>query len=389
MINTPEPIYLDYAATTPVRPEVTAAMEPYLTTHFGNPSSVHSFGRKAATALEEARSRCAEALGVMPSEIIFVRGGTEADNLAIFGRTALARAEGRAPRIAVSSIEHEAVLLAARHAAEPDGECVVLEVRPDGSLDPAALQSVFDNGTDLLSVMWVNNEVGIRLPVEAIAAESIKAGVVFHTDMVQAIGKLPVDLGAVPADLASVTGHKIYGPKGSGLLFVRRGTELAPYLYGGGQERGFRPGTQDVAGAMGLSVAVALAVEEQEQSALRLSSLRDRLEDRLVSTIPGIIVHGGEAARAPHVTNVGIPGVDPLSLLLRLDMEGIAVSAGSACSSGTSKGSHVLHALYGDREGVAALRFSLGRGSTQAHIDRAAEITLRMVQEQLEATKLP
>lgn len=382
-----DPIYLDYAATTPVRPEVKAAMEPYLTTHFGNPSSVHSFGRKAAAGLEEARSRCAQALGVMPSEIIFVRGGTEADNLAIFGRAALARAAGRTPRIAVSSIEHEAVLLTAKQAAHPDGECIVLEVSPDGSIDQTALHDVLERGVDLLSLMWVNNEVGLRLPVEAIADQAATAGVVFHTDMVQAIGKLPVDLESLPASLASVTGHKIYGPKGSGLLFVRRGTELAPYLHGGGQERGYRPGTQDVAGAIGLSIAVALAVEEQEESALRLAKLRDRLEDSLVATIPGLLVHGAEGPRAPHVTNVGIPGVDPLSLLLRLDMKGIAVSAGAACSSGTSKGSHVLQALYGQREGVAALRFSVGRGTTREHVDLAAEITLRVVQEQLEATQ--
>lgn len=364
-------------------------MEPYLTTHFGNPSSVHSFGRKAAAGLEEARSRCARALGVMPSEVVFVRGGTEADNLAIFGRTALAREHGRAPRLAISSIEHEAVLLTASQAVQPDGECIVLEVARDGSIDPAALESVLQSGLDLLSVMWVNNEVGLKLPLEAIASAAAAAGVVFHTDMVQALGKVPVDLAAVPAGLASVTGHKIYGPKGSGLLFVRRGTELAPYLHGGGQERGYRPGTQDVAGAMGLSVAVELAVEEQERSALRLSQLRDRLEGRLMATIPSLVVHGGEAPRAPHVTNVGIPGVDPLSLLLRLDLEGIAVSAGSACSSGASKGSHVLHALYGERDGVAALRFSVGRGTTPEHVDRAAEVTLRIVKEQLAATSAP
>lgn len=373
-------IYLDHAATTPMRDEVRAAMAPYLSERFGNPSSVHARGREASRALEDARQRVAETLGAASEEIRFVRGGTESDNLAVLGRADAVRREGRRPLIGVSAVEHRAVLESAEASEEDGGEVVRIPVHPDGQLDVEALEACLERSPALVSVMWVNNEVGLRLPVEEVARRCRQAGVPFHTDAVQAVGKVPVRVDEVPVDLLTVTGHKIYGPKGTGVLFVRDGVEVRPRVFGGGQESGIRPGTEDVAGAVGMAEALGLAVRDREEEARRLAGLRDELEERLRSALPGLRIHGAEAPRAPHILNVGVPGVELESLLVGLDVAGLEVSSGSACSSGAVRASHVLRALYGDEaEEVAPVRYSLGRRTEEEQVRRAAEVTIRTV----------
>ena len=379
-------IYLDHAATTPTRDEVRVAMRPYLAREFGNPSSTHARGRAAANALEDAREKVADLLGADPTEIYFTRGGTESDNLAVLGRADAVRQSGRTPFVAVSEVEHRAVLDAADAVAEEGGRAERIPVAPDGTPQPDALYGCLEEDPALVSLMWVNNEVGMRLPVGDVARRCRERGVPFHTDAVQAVGKVPVRVDEVPVDLLTATGHKIYGPKGTGILFVRRGTELRPRLFGGGQERGLRPGTQDVAGAVGMAEALSLAVDELGDESRRLGALRDELQDRLREGIPGLKVHGEEGTRAPHVLNVGIPEVSLDSLLVSLDMGGLAVSSGSACASGASRASHVLRALYGSAaEETAPIRYSLGRETDGEQIARAAALTIRTV-ERLRST---
>jgi len=373
------PIYLDYAATTPVRQEVRDAMAPLLSDEFGNPSSKHHWGRVAIARLEESRERAAAAIGVSPTEVLFVRGGTESDNLAILGRAAVQGAHGDEPLVVISAIEHKAVMEAAENVAASGGECVVVGVGRDGSIDRDALRAALGRRPAVVSMMWVNNEVGLVLPIVEVAEMAHAAGVVFHTDAVQAVGKLPVRLGETAIDLATVTGHKIYGPKGTGLLVVRNDTEISPRVFGGGQERSLRPGTEDVAGAVGLSVAMELAVRDLEIEAERLAALRTRLEEALEAELDSIMIHGAEAPRAPHILSIGIPTIDQDTVLAALDLEGIAVSGGSACDSGAVAKSHVLLALYGDEARGATVRYSLGRGTTAEHIDTAASATVAAV----------
>lgn len=383
-----DPVYLDHAATTPLREEVAEAMRPHAREVFGNPSSLHAPGRAAHAALEEARANVADALGARPSEIVFVRGGTESDNLAVLGSArARHRARGHAAPLAVSAVEHSAVLEAARHAgACHEAELTEVPVADDGSVDLDTLEEVAAQGDATLSVMWVNNETGLVLPVEEVAEIGRRHGAVVHTDACQAVGKVPVQLDRVPVDLLTATGHKINGPKGVGILFVRAGVDLVPLLHGGGQERGLRPGTQDVAGAVGFATALRLAVEEQESEARRLEGLRSRFESALTSTLPAIRINGGEGRRSPHVSSVGIAGApDGQALLMALDLEGIAVSGGSACHSGAGTGSHVIAALYGDDDPLATVRFSFGRGTTEADVDRAVAVTERVVARLVDA----
>lgn len=364
-------IYLDNAATTPVRREVREAMRPYLSERFGNASSIHRWGREARLALEEARERIAAALGVNAGEIVFTRGGTESDNLAVLGRSRLRRGQP----VVCSAIEHRAVLATA-HAAEAEGNPLHLLI-PDasGRIDPAQLDDLLGLQPAVVSVMWVNNEIGVVQPVHELAARCAGAGVAFHTDAVQAIGKVPVDFASVPAALASFSAHKIGGPKGVGALFVREGTELVPLIHGGGHERGLRAGTEDVAGAVGMAVAVELAVAEQAEFEQRTGMLRDRLEDALLRRVPDLLVNGRGAERAPHICNVSVPGVSNEALMVTLDMEGIAASSGSACSSGAVTPSHVLLALGLAPELAApSVRFSLGRETTEAEIDRVISV---------------
>lgn len=355
-------------------------MKPYASDVFGNPSSLHRRGREAHAALERAREEIADALGARASEIRFVRGGTESDNLAVLGSCRAIRDRFGAPaRLFVSAVEHSAVLEAAEHAeASGAAELTVLDVAPDGTLDRAPLTSE-GNGT-LASVMWANNETGLLLPLADVVDVVSHAGGIVHTDASQAVGKVPVDLGEVGVDLLTATGHKMGGPRGMGILFVREGTEVRPLHFGGGQERGLRPGTEDVAGAVGLATALHLAVEEVEETAARMEALRRRLETALVARIEGLRVNCGEAPRAPHVASVGIPGIDDGSaVLMALDLEGLEVSGGSACHSGAGKGSHVIAALYGDDDAMAIVRYSFGRESTETDVDRAVEVTSTVV----------
>lgn len=378
-----QPIYLDHAATTPLREEVVAAMEPHLQGLSGNPSSTHGPGRRAAAALAEARARIADALGARPSEVVFVRGGTESDNLAVLGRAALARADGRRPLVVHTAVEHSAVRDACRAVEADGGRRIELPLSGTGRPVDGELHAALAAEPDVLSVMWVNNETGTVLPVPDVAEQAAERGVALHTDAVQAVGKVRIRVDEVPVDLLTLTGHKIHGPRGMGILFVRDGVGLAPLIHGGGQERGLRPGTEDLAGAVGLAEAVVLAVQEREVTAGRLERLRSRLEDHVRERLPAISVHGADGPRAPHITNLGVPDVDQDLLLAALDMEGVAVSGGSACHSGASGGagsSHVLRALHGEAvRGRAALRFSLGRKTTEEDVDRAAEVTETVV----------
>lgn len=365
------PIYLDNAATTPVRREVREAMRPYLSEKFGNPSSIHRWGREAKLALEEARERVAAALKVAAAEIVFTRGGTEADNLAILGRSRLRRDQP----VVCSAIEHRAVLATAQAAASEGNPLHLLNADATGYIDPAQVDDLLKLKPAVVSVMWVNNEIGVVQPVREFVERCAAAGVAFHTDAVQALGKVPVDLSEVPAALAAFSAHKIGGPKGVGALFVRGGTELAPLIHGGGHERGLRAGTEDVAGAVGMAVAAELAVKEQVEFAERVGALRDRLQEALEQRIPDLVVNGREAERAPHICNVSIPGVSNEALMVTLDMEGIAASSGSACSSGSVTPSHVLMALGLTPELAApSVRFSLGRETTESEIDRVISI---------------
>jgi cysteine desulfurase len=370
------PVYLDYAATTPVRPEVLEAMLPYLgTAAFGNPSSSHRFGRTARAGLEQARREVAQAVGVEPTQVIFTSGGTEADNHAVIGGCLAARARGDAMLAAVSAIEHKAVLAAAHQVKHLGGAEVILPVEANGLLDLDALTEVLLRKPSVVSVMWVNNEIGVVQPVREIAARCKDAGVLLHTDAVQAFGKIPVSFVDFPCTLASLSGHKIGAPKGVGALIVRDRKAVEALIHGGGQQFGIRPGTENVAGAVALGRAATLAVAELDAHATRLGALRDALAEQLRASVPDLVVHGAEAPRAPHVLNIGSPGTDSEAMLMQLDLAGIAASAGSACSTGAVEPSHVLTAMGVPRElALGSLRLSLGHETTTEDIARVVEV---------------
>ena len=377
----PEPVYLDHAATTPVREEVLAAMLPFFGPRFGNPSSVHRWGREARTALDEARERVGRCLGASPDEIVFTSCGTEADNMALIGVWRARRDEGR--RAAVSTpIEHKAVLGALHQVAKEGGEERLLAVDASGLLVPASVESALRDDVAVCSVMWVNNEIGTMQDIPALAQRAKERGVVFHSDAVQAFGKVAIDARSTPFDMISISGHKIGAPKGIGALYIRRGTPMEALMFGGAQDRGRRPGTENVAMAVGLACAAELAVAEREEEVRRLSALRDRMETALLARISDAVIHGRSAPRAPHVTNISIPGTESESMLIALDLRGIACSAGSACQSGSINPSHVLEAI-GVSADVAksALRLSLGALTTDASVDRLVEVLPMLVEK--------
>jgi cysteine desulfurase len=371
----PEPVYLDHAATTPVREEVFAAMQPFFGPRFGNPSSMHRWGREARTALDEARERVGRCLGASADEIVFTSCGTEADNMALIGVWRARRGE-RGRRAAVSTpIEHKAVLGALHEIAREGGEERLIAVDPAGVVDPASFDALVRDDAAVCSVMWVNNEIGTIQDVPALAELARSRGVVFHTDAVQAFGKVEIDARRTPFDLLSISGHKIGAPKGIGALFIRRGTPMEPLLFGGSQDRGRRPGTENVAMAVGLAFAAELAVAERDEEGRRLEALRDRLESAILARVPDAIIHGRDVARAPHISNISVPGTESESMLIALDLRGIACSAGSACQSGSITPSHVLEALGVSTDvAKAAIRFSLGALSSDASVDRVAEV---------------
>jgi cysteine desulfurase len=369
-----DPVYLDHAATAPLHPEARRALLDALDAAWGNPSSVHRWGRESRALLDDARARLARLIGAAPGEVVFTRAGTEADNLAVLGR---ARALPGAP-VACSAVEHRAVLAAAHASGAP---VRVLPVDGDGVLRMEALDAALAECPAVVSVMWANNETGVLQPVDEIARRCAAAGVAFHSDAVQALGKVPVRADQVPATLLAFSAHKVGGPKGTGALFVRRGTALAPLAHGGGQERGLRPGTEDVAGALAFAAAAEAAEAERAEAMARVATLRDRLEAGLRERVPGVRVNGAGAERLPGVCNVSVPGADPEMLLVALDLEGIAASSGSACSSGAVEPSHVLLAM-GLPAGVAgpSVRFSLGGQTTAAEVERVLEVFPRVAE---------
>jgi len=371
----PAPIYLDHAATTPVRPEVLEAMLPFFGPRFGNPSSMHRWGRDARTALDEARERVARCLGANADEICFTSGGTEADNIAILGAWRVRRTEGR-NAIVSSPIEHKAVLGAVHQAAHEGADERLCDVSELGVVERDSFDSLLRNDTAIASVMWVNNEIGTVQPVAELAQLAKAKGALFHTDAVQAFGKIAIDAKSVPFDVLSVSGHKIGAPKGIGAVFIRRGTVVEPLFHGGTQDRGRRPGTENVAAIIGFARAAELAVAEREEEWSRLEQLRNRLEKAILARVPDAMVHGrGAPERSPHILNVSVPGTDSESMLMALDLRGIACSAGSACQSGSVSPSHVLSAIgVPPQLASAALRMSFGALSTDADIDRVAEV---------------
>lgn len=367
------PVYLDHAATTPVRPEVLEAMLPFFGARFGNPSSAHKWGRDARTALDEARERLARCLGADRDEVCFTSGGTEGDNLAVLGVWRARRATRRA--VVTSPIEHKAVLAAVHEVAREGGEERVVDVDAVGLVQAEHFAGLVDDDVALCSVMWVNNEIGVIQDVAALATIAKARGAVFHTDAVQAFGKVAIDAGRIPFDSLTISGHKIGAPKGIGAMYIRRGTPLEPLMFGGSQDQGRRPGTENVAMAVGLARAAELAVAERERAWTTLEGMRDRLEAALLARIPDAVVHGLGGPRAPHILNISVPGTDSESLLMALDLQGVACSSGSACQTGSVTPSHVLTAL-GVRSdlGSAAIRLSLGSLTTEEGIARVAEL---------------
>ena len=363
-------VYLDHAATTPIRNEVREAMEPYLSESFGNPSSLHRWGREASAALENARATVAEALSVSPKEIYFTRGGTESDNLAVLGCCKFMETHKKQLTLVVSAIEHSAILDPAKLVTEWQGvELVTLPVSQDGVLDQEPLKLALESGPTVVSLLWVNNETGLVFPVAEISGLVNELGGTMHTDAVQAVGKIPVNVRETSIHLLTASGHKIYGPKGTGILFVRSGVDLVPLVHGGGQEQTLRAGTEDVAGAVGFACSLQLAVEEQQQSCKRLTEVRSVLERSLLELIPGLRINLQDANRASHISSIAIDDVDGEDLLAALDLEGIAASGGSACESGSTQTSHVITALYGEEHSAATVRFSLGRETTEHDIE--------------------
>ena len=374
-------VYLDHAATTPVRPEVVEAMLPYLTHTFGNASSIHLFGQEAKRALERARETVARCIGADPDEVYFTGGGTESDNLAIEG---VVRASSPARRHPITSrVEHHAVLNCLRHLEQAGHGVTYLPVDRFGVVDLGDVASAVRPDTTLISIMLANNETGTLQPIREIAGIARERGVPVHTDAVQAVGKIPVNVDDLGVDLVSVSAHKIYGPKGVGALYIRKGTEIAPIFHGGHHERGMRPGTENVASIAGFARAIELATEELPRTALRLAALRDRLERGIGERIADVHVNGHLHQRLPNILNIGFEAVEGEALLLALDLSGIAVSTGSACTSGSMESSHVLSAMRVPPElARAALRFSLGMSTTEARIDfvleRLTEIVARL-----------
>lgn len=361
-------IYLDYAATTPLDPLVTEAMLPLLTGLTGNPSSVHRHGQRARGLSERAREQVARAVGVRPRGVVFTSGATEADNHAL--RVAARARPGK--RIVTSRAEHAAVLATAEDLAAAGTPVTFLDPEPDGTIPAAKVAAALDEDVGLVALMYVNNETGVITDVAAIAERAREVGAWMFTDAVQAFGTLPVDVGALGVDMLSLSAHKVHGPKGVGALVLRDGFELAPFLTGGQQERGARPGTENIAGIVGFGVAAELVGERWRSDAAQIGALRDRLASEL-QEIPGTVLNAAGAPRGPKHLSVRFEGLDGETLLMALDAAGVAASAGSACAAGSIEPSHVLLAMGLDRHGAkSSVRFSLGRGLDDAAVDAAA-----------------
>jgi len=365
-------IYLDHNATTPVAPEVADAVDTAQRRLFGNPSSIHGVGQAAKTALDDARAAVARLIGADSAQVVFTTGGSEADNLALRG---VADAQTARRHLVASSIEHEAVLQTLKVLERAGWEVTLVGVDQAGVVDPARVEAAITDQTALVSVMHANNEIGTVQPIAEIAPIAHARGALLHTDAVQSVGKVPVDVEALGVDLLSLSGHKFNGPKGVGALWVRRGTRVRSQLTGGKQERGRRAGTENVPGLVGLGVAARLALEKGSGEAERLAGLRDRLEHGILTSVSGTQVNGDPARRVANTSNISFDQVEAESLLIALDLEGVAVSTGSACSSGTLSPSHVLRAMgFSPHRTQNSIRFSLGLGNTPAEVDRVVEL---------------
>ncbi|WP_026370104.1 cysteine desulfurase NifS [Kallotenue papyrolyticum] len=363
-------IYLDHAATTPTDPAVVEAMLPYFTTQFGNPSSIYRLGRAALQALDDARATTAEILHCSPKEIVFLGGGSEADNLAIKGAALAAQRAGKGNHVITSAIEHHAVLHACEYLTAFGFEVTILPVDRDGLVAPDDLRAAIRPETVLVSIMYANNEIGTIQPIAELGAICRERGVLFHSDAVQAAGALPLDVTALNVDLLSLTAHKFYGPKGVGALYVRRGVPLLAQINGGGQERRRRAGTENVPGIVGFATALRLAEERREAYVAHCLALRERLIDGIISRIPDVRLNGHRTQRLPNNVNVSFAATDGESILLLLDQAGIAASSGSACSSGSLEPSHVLKAIGLDDElAHGSVRLTVGKDTTTADID--------------------
>ena len=382
-------VYFDYNATTPLAPDVIEIVARASREIFGNASSVHRFGQQAKAMLDDARSSVAALVGGDPSEVVFTSGGTEADNFALRGVAEALEPAGRRHLIA-SVIEHEAVLNTLKALARRGWQVTLLPVDPSGIVSPERLRDSITDDTAIVSVMHANNEIGTIQPVAALAEIAHAHGALMHTDAVQSAGKIPVDVRALGVDLLSLSGHKFNGPKGAGALWIKRGTRVQSTMTGGKHERNRRAGTENVPAIAGLGVAARLAREKGGGEATQIAALRDRLEQRILATVPGTAVNGDRDRRVPNTTNISFDRVEAESLLIALDLEGVAVSTGSACSSGTLEPSHVLKAMgLPAHRTQNSLRFSLGTFSTEAEVDFVAGILPRLVEKLRGLTQKP
>ena len=374
-------VYFDYNATTPLAPEVVDAVARATREVFGNASSVHHFGQQAKAAMDDTRSAVAALLNADPSEVVFTSGGTEADNFAIRGAAEAAEPGGRRHLIA-SAIEHEAVLNTFKALARRGWRTTLLSVDQSGIVSPDRLRETISSDTALVSVMHANNEIGTVQPIAELATIAHAHGALMHTDAVQSAGKIPIDVRALDVDLLSLSAHKFNGPKGAGALWIKRGTRMQPILTGGKHERNRRAGTENVPAIVGFGVAARLAASKLAVEPARVASLRDRLENGVLTNVPGTAVNGARSPRVPNTTNISFDRVEAESLLIALDLEGIAVSTGSACSSGTLEPSHVLRAMgLPPHRTQNSLRFSLGMFSTEEEVDRVVSVLPRLVEK--------
>lgn len=371
-------IYLDYAATSPTHPEVVKAMLPYFTEVFGNPSSIHACGQEARGAIEEARTNVARFIGARDEEIIFTSGGTESDNTAI--KSVAYANERKGNHIITSAIEHHAVLETCKFLEKRGVDVTYLPVDGNGMVSPDDVQRALTAKTILISIMQANNEIGTIEPIAEIGKIARRAGVYFHTDAVQATGHIPVDVNELGVDLLSMSAHKLYGPKGIGALYIRKGTRLVSFMHGGGQERGRRASTQNVPSIVGFSQAIEIARQEMNEEAERLTRLRDKLTNGILENIDHSRLNGHPVQRLPNNVNVSLDFAEGESMCLNLDLEGICASTGSACSSGSLEPSHILLALgISHQQAHGSLRFTLGKWTTEEEIDRVLEVLPRIV----------
>jgi cysteine desulfurase len=374
-------VYFDYNATTPLAREVRDAIVRAMDEVYGNASSVHHFGQQAKAAIDEARSAVASLINADAAEVVFTSGGTESDNFAIRGVAEASEALGRRHLVA-SAIEHEAVLNTLKALARRGWQTTTLPVEQSGIVSPDRLREAITKETALVSVMHANNEIGTVQPVAELAEIVHAHGALMHTDAVQSVGKIPVDVRALGVDLLSLSAHKFNGPKGAGALWIKRGTRMMPTMTGGKHERNRRAGTENVPGLVGLGVAARLAAKKLASEGVRVGALRDRLEDGILRSVSGTAVNGVRSPRVPNTTNISFDRVEAESLLIALDLEGIAVSTGSACSSGTLEPSHVLRAMgLPPHRTQNSLRFSLGSFSTEEEVDHVIEVLPRLVEK--------